>query len=206
MSTCLLLNIQFRHDLAAAVQHHAMACHALQALVWCTRRSARRPAPPPSSCRPSSAMNPLPLCAGQPHSRLYDEFALADRLRMRGWVLPGACDCRWWRQRRARHKAGWPRQRGGLAAGRATCIKQTANATAAITPVLRSLQGAQGCRGSEDDVRDVLWGMVAQKMLCVNGGAQGTPALLRACPRLGCWDTQWGAAASIPPRPAFICH
>lgn len=30
------------------------------------------------------------LCTGQPHSRLYDEFALADRLRMRGWVLPGA--------------------------------------------------------------------------------------------------------------------
>ncbi|PRW57374.1 Glutamate decarboxylase [Chlorella sorokiniana] len=25
---------------------------------------------------------------GQPHSRLYDEFAVAERLRMRGWVLP----------------------------------------------------------------------------------------------------------------------
>lgn len=28
--------------------------------------------------------------AGQPHNRLYDEFAVAERLRMRGWVLPGA--------------------------------------------------------------------------------------------------------------------
>jgi hypothetical protein len=27
---------------------------------------------------------------GKQHHRLYDEFALADRLRMRGWVLPGA--------------------------------------------------------------------------------------------------------------------
>lgn len=26
---------------------------------------------------------------GAQHRRLYDEFALADRLRMRGWVLPG---------------------------------------------------------------------------------------------------------------------
>ena len=28
---------------------------------------------------------------GKPHRRLYDEFALADRVRMRGWVLPGGC-------------------------------------------------------------------------------------------------------------------
>jgi glutamate/tyrosine decarboxylase-like PLP-dependent enzyme len=26
---------------------------------------------------------------GKEHHRLYDEFALSDRLRMRGWVLPG---------------------------------------------------------------------------------------------------------------------
>ena len=27
------------------------------------------------------------------HCRLYDEYAVADRLRMRGWVLPGAVWC-----------------------------------------------------------------------------------------------------------------
>ena len=43
---------------------------------------------------------------GAPHRRLYDEFALADRLRMRGWVLPG----------------GWPGQTAGDAAWRSAAV------------------------------------------------------------------------------------
>lgn len=55
---------------------------------------------PCSQASPTAGCTAMRLCpvlflAGQPHGRLYDEFAVAERLRMRGWVLPGVWGRAW---------------------------------------------------------------------------------------------------------------